>query len=115
MSGESKSSSLQADEEYFSTKTDTECSQSFRTSSLPATFGFRNTNEHICKLVVEILMDLSKRCVEKPDEWQPSTLMSLAQRLTCMKSYLGGSEFLINGFSAVLQARNPDLMGKFNQ
>jgi hypothetical protein len=64
--------------------------------------------------VVEILMDLSKRCVEKPDEWQPSILMSLAQRLTCMKSYLGGSEFLLKGFSTILQTRNPDLKGKFD-
>lgn len=101
----------QGDEEYFTTA-DTEGSQSLRTRSLSAAIGFRHTNEHICKLVVEILMDLSRRCVERPDQWQPDVLIALAQRLSCMKSYLGGSEFLLKGFSTILQSNNSSLNGE---
>lgn len=102
---------FQGDEEYLTT-VDTEGSQSFHARSFPAAIAFRNTNEHICKLVVEVLMDLSKRCVEKPDQWQPDVLISLAQRLSCMKTYLGGSEFLLKGFSAILQSNSPSLIGE---
>lgn len=42
--------SSQADEEYFTTKADTECSQSLKTASCHIIHGNRNTNEHICKL-----------------------------------------------------------------
>lgn len=72
--------------------------------------GFRNTNEHICKLVVEILMDLSKRCIERPEQWQANILISLAQRLICMKTYLGGSEFLLRGFAAILQSQDENFI-----
>lgn len=89
----------QADDEFFSASN---CSASIRTISL----GYRHTNEHICQLVVEILMELSSRCVENPEQWQPEVLMSLALRLTCMKSYLGGSEFLLKGFAKILQTRD---------
>ncbi|CRK97431.1 CLUMA_CG010820, isoform A [Clunio marinus] len=97
-----------ADEEVQST-VDTECSQFNRSTSSPAPSKFRNTNEHICKLVVEILMELSRRCVEKPSQWDPNVLTSLAQRLSCMKTYLGGSEILLKGFSGILLSRNESL------
>jgi hypothetical protein len=91
---------------------ETECSQSLRTISLPAALGFRNTNEHICKLVTEILMDLSRRCVDNPDQWQPTILISLAQRLICMKSFLGGPEFLLRGFAPILMRNDENFTGE---
>jgi hypothetical protein len=57
-------------------------------------------------------MDLSKRCVERPEQWQPNVLISLAQRLTCMKTFLGGSEFLLRGFAPILKNNHESLLGK---
>jgi hypothetical protein len=59
-------------------------------------------------------MDLSRRCVEKPDQWQPNTLINLVQRLSCMKPYLGGSDFLLKGFSPILQTKGNMFKGDKN-
>lgn len=77
---------------------------------MPLNLGFRSTNQHICKLVLEILIELSHRCVKKKIFW-PSILTSLASKLAVMKTYLGGSEFLLKGFAAVLTANDPKLSG----
>lgn len=84
---------------------DTICSQSFKTlnSSANSTtiHDLKNTNVHICRLVVEILMDLSKKFID--DEDNLDALIPLAQRLSSMKSYLGGTEFLLQGFSPIFK------------
>lgn len=68
------------------------------------------SNEYICRLVVEILMDVSRICIE--NEENLDALIPLAQRLGCMKSYLGGSEFLLKGFSPILTRNSPAYHGK---
>lgn len=90
---------------------DTICSQSFKTPSTCSTFqDVKISNEHICRLVVEILMDVSKSCIESNENLDD--LIPLAQRLSCMKSYLGGSEFLLKGFSPILTKNLPLYRGK---
>lgn len=102
---------IQADEEYYSIRGDeTICSQSFKTSSMnSAILDVKNTNEHICRLVVEILMDLSRKCNEDDLE----EFKTLAQRLSCMKNYLGGAEFLLKGFAPVFKKNSFRSKGNF--
>lgn len=71
----------------------------------------RHTNEQICRLVVEILMDISKRCIKQEENLD--ALIPLAQRLCCMKNFLGGSEFLLKGFSPILIKNFPSYQCKF--
>lgn len=99
----------QADEEYFSICDETICSQSFKTASVNSgLLDVKNTNEHICRLVVNILMELSEKFVEDDVE----SFKILAQRLSCMKNYLGGAEFLLKGFTKILTKNSINLKGK---
>lgn len=96
---------------------DTICSQSFKTisSSMNSTFlDVRNTNEHICRLVVEVLIEVSKKCIDDEEE-NLDALIPLVHRLYCMKNYLGNSEFLLKGFSPILKKNFPFYYGKKNK
>lgn len=67
----------------------------------------KNTNEHLCRLVVEILMELSKKFNESDLE----AFIALGHRLSCMKDYLGGAEFLLKGFAPLLTRNEKCLKG----
>lgn len=62
-------------------------------------------HEGICKVVNEILIDLSKRCLDNPNFW-PNQLMQIATRLGSIRDILGGSLYIIKGFAAVLQSND---------
>ncbi|XP_070492270.1 lysosomal-trafficking regulator [Chironomus tepperi] len=95
-----------ADEEYYSTAAEEFESQTFSFNTIS---NFKNTNEHICKLVIEILMNLSIRYLENRDQWDPEVMTSLMRRISCMNKYFGGSDFIIKGFSPVLSLNEAEL------
>lgn len=65
-------------------------------------------HEGICKIVIEILIDLSKRCLTTPT-FCLNNLMQIATRLYSIRDLLGGSLYLLRGFAAVLETNNPRL------
>nr|XP_019543989.2 uncharacterized protein LOC109414613 [Aedes albopictus]XP_029723549.1 uncharacterized protein LOC109414613 [Aedes albopictus] len=64
--------------------------------------GSSKVNQHICNIVVDILVELSKKCATDPQNWC-STLSQMVLKLNGIKSHLGGSLYLITGFGPVLQ------------
>lgn len=64
----------------------------------------------LCRLVVEILIELSKMCISKPDCWVIN-LSQLASRLYVIRDQLGGPLFLLQGFMPVLQCNDVRLKG----
>lgn len=65
---------------------------------------YRNHVVHdgICRIVIDILIDLSKRCILNPYFW-PNYLMQIATRFATIRASLGGSLHLIRGFANVLE------------
>lgn len=59
----------------------------------------------ICRIIVEILFELSKKCLDDPNFW-PGLLYQILTRLSVIRSVLGGSVFLIKGFSPVLESND---------
>ncbi|XP_055371795.1 lysosomal-trafficking regulator [Condylostylus longicornis] len=57
-------------------------------------------HEGICKIVVEILIELSVRCIKNPNFWA-NILNQLTNRLFAIKESLGGPLFLIKGFTPI--------------
>uniref|UniRef100_A0A182RYL0 Lysosomal-trafficking regulator n=1 Tax=Anopheles funestus TaxID=62324 RepID=A0A182RYL0_ANOFN len=68
----------------------------------------RLVNEHICTIVTEILVELSGRCVERPEHWCP-VLAQMVVKLNIIRNHLGGSLYLIRGFATVLQTSDARL------
>ncbi|XP_035891590.1 lysosomal-trafficking regulator [Anopheles stephensi] len=68
----------------------------------------RLANEQICTIVSEILVELSNRCVERPEHWCP-VLAQTVVKLNIIRNYLGGSLYLIRGFATVLQTSDARL------
>uniref|UniRef100_A0A182W1K3 Lysosomal-trafficking regulator n=1 Tax=Anopheles minimus TaxID=112268 RepID=A0A182W1K3_9DIPT len=68
----------------------------------------RMPNEQICTIVTEILVELSGRCVERPEHWCP-VLAQMVVKLNIIRNYLGGSLYLIRGFATVLQTSDARL------
>ena len=73
----------------------------------PVTSRYRNhiVHEEICHIVVEILIDLSTQCLEEPDFW-PSYLVQIAAGLVPIRESIGGSIYLIRGFTPVLSSND---------
>lgn len=65
-------------------------------------------HEGICKIVIEILIDLSKRCLQYPD-FCLNGLMQIATRLYSIRDLLGGPFYLIKGFASILETNDPRL------
>lgn len=106
---------LQADEEYFPADEFESAQQSHHTSSSFNTIcNFKNTNEHICQLVIEILMDLSRRYIENKDQWDPELLTVLINRLNSVNKNFEDSAFLLKGFSPILSTNDKDFDCKYN-
>ncbi|XP_053658434.1 lysosomal-trafficking regulator [Anopheles marshallii] len=68
----------------------------------------RLANEQICTIVTEILVELSRRCVERPEHWCP-VLAQMVVKLNIIRNHLGGSLYLIRGFATVLQTSDARL------
>lgn len=64
--------------------------------------GYTRVNQHICTIVVDILIELSKKCANNPQNWC-SVLAQMVLKLNGIKEYLGGSLYLITGFSPILE------------
>lgn len=65
-------------------------------------------HDGICKIVIEILIDWSKRCLQYPD-FCLNVLMQIATRLYSMRDLLGGPLFLIKGFANLLETNETRL------
>ncbi|KAL9693408.1 hypothetical protein quinque_012693 [Culex quinquefasciatus] len=65
-------------------------------------------NRNICAIVVEILIELSKKCANNPASWS-SLLSQTVLKLNGIKEYLGGSLYLITGFSPILEKSDVEL------
>uniref|UniRef100_A0A182SZT8 Uncharacterized protein n=1 Tax=Anopheles maculatus TaxID=74869 RepID=A0A182SZT8_9DIPT len=68
----------------------------------------RLANDQICTIVTEILVELSNRCVERPEHWCP-VLAQMVVKLNIVRNCLGGSLYLIRGFATVLQTSDARL------
>ncbi|KAJ6646111.1 Lysosomal-trafficking regulator [Pseudolycoriella hygida] len=64
-------------------------------------YGSHVVNEDLCRIVIDILIDLSKRCLMEPLVW-PKYLIQIATRLGAIRESIGGSLYLIRGFSKIL-------------
>ncbi|XP_065359183.1 lysosomal-trafficking regulator [Calliphora vicina] len=62
-------------------------------------------HEGICRLVVDILIELSQKCCQKPLGWCDN-LAQLINRLFVIREYLGGPLFLLKGFAPVLKCHD---------
>lgn len=62
-------------------------------------------HEGICRLVVDILIELSHKCSEDPLGWNDN-LAQLINRLFVIREYLGGPLFLLKGFAPVLKCHD---------
>lgn len=76
------------------------------TSSAPAS-RYRHPIIHvdICRIVVDILIELAKRCLEEPDFW-PVYLLPITQRFIAIRESLGGALLLLRGFAPVLESND---------
>lgn len=71
---------------------------------------YRNhiVHEEICRIAIDIMIDLSKRCLEDPSFW-PGYLMQIAVRFAAIRESIGGSLYLIRGFSPILESSDSRL------
>lgn len=58
-------------------------------------------HEGICRVVTDILIDLSKRCLSNRN-FRICNLIQIATRLYTIRDLLGGSMYLIRGFASIL-------------
>ncbi|XP_011180583.2 lysosomal-trafficking regulator isoform X2 [Zeugodacus cucurbitae] len=65
-------------------------------------------HDGLCHLVVEILIELSERCIANPLGWC-ECLVQLANRLFVIRASIGDSLFLLRGFAPVLKCGDPRL------
>lgn len=64
-------------------------------------YGNHVVHEGLCRVVIDILIELSKRCLKDPLFW-PKHLVQIATRLGTIRESIGGSLYLIRGFSKIL-------------
>ena len=65
-------------------------------------------HDGICRLVVDILIELGQKCCQNPLGWC-DTLAQLINRLYVIREYLGGPLFLLKGFTPVLKCNDARL------
>ncbi|XP_075162277.1 lysosomal-trafficking regulator mauve [Haematobia irritans] len=65
-------------------------------------------HEGICRLVVDVLIELSQKCCESPSGWCDN-LAQLVNRLFVIREYLGGPLFLLKGFAPILKCNDARL------
>ncbi|XP_058811878.1 lysosomal-trafficking regulator [Topomyia yanbarensis] len=70
--------------------------------------GQTRVNQNVCTIVVDILIELSKKCAANPQNWS-TVLAQLVLKLNGIKDFLGGSLYLIEGFSPVLEKSDIEL------
>lgn len=68
-------------------------------------------NRTISHLVVQILIEMTKRCIKNRNFWLEN-LKRLALRMQVLKNFLGGSAFVLEGFTALLKVSDPELRGE---
>lgn len=56
----------------------------------------------ICRIVVDILIELSKCCLNEPEFW-PKYLLPIVVQLSAIRDSIGGSLFLLKGFALILE------------
>lgn len=56
----------------------------------------------ICRIVVDILIELSKRCLDQPEFW-PKYLLPIVLQLSAIRDSIGGSLYILKGFAAILE------------
>lgn len=66
-------------------------------------------HEGICRLVVDILIELSQKCCESPVAGWCDNLAQLVNRLFVIREYLGGPLFLLKGFAPILRCNDSRL------
>lgn len=71
-------------------------------------------HEGLCHLVVEILIELSERCISNPLGWS-ECLVQLANCLFVIRANIGDSLFLLRGFAPVLKCGDPRLRGGYKK
>lgn len=62
-------------------------------------------HEGVCQIVMEILFELSKKCVAEPSLWS-NNLNAVLNHLTVVSRSLGGTEAILRGFAAVLESND---------
>lgn len=68
-------------------------------------YGTHIVHEGMCRVVIDVLMELSKRCLKDPSFW-PKHLIQIATRLGTIRESIGGSLYLIRGFSKILASND---------
>ncbi|XP_037048186.1 lysosomal-trafficking regulator isoform X2 [Bradysia coprophila] len=71
-------------------------------------YGSHTVHDGLCRVVIDILIDLSKRCLQEPLFW-PKHLIQIASRLGTIRESIGGSLYLIRGFSKILASNDSRL------
>lgn len=71
-------------------------------------YGNHFVHEGLCRVVIDILIELSKRCLKDPLYW-PKYLIQIATRLGTIRESIGGSLYLIRGFSKILACNDSRL------
>lgn len=67
--------------------------------------GQRHLHEGVTQIVMEILFELSKKCVTDPLLWS-TNLNAVLTHLSVVSRSLGGSEAILRGFSVVLESND---------
>lgn len=78
---------------------------SFPHSSLPPSGAQFQLHEGVCQIVMEILFELSKKCVADPLLWC-NNLNAVLNHLAVVSRSLGGTEAILRGFAVVLQTND---------
>lgn len=60
-------------------------------------------HDGICRMVIEILIELSKKCCQDPGSGWSDGLVQLLNRLFIIRKNLGSPTFLLKGFTSILQ------------
>lgn len=92
-------------------ETDYDESDPIKVNQLPAaTSRYRShiVHEDICRIVIDILIELSQRCLDDPNFW-PKYLMQITVRFAPIRESIGGSLYLIKGFTPILQSNDSRL------
>ncbi|XP_055840960.1 lysosomal-trafficking regulator isoform X2 [Episyrphus balteatus] len=63
----------------------------------------------ICKIVTEILIELSLKCSQNPSAAWANSLSQLAARMFVIREFLGGPLFILQGFLPLLQSNDAKL------
>lgn len=75
--------------------------ESSNRNSKSSRYGNHVVHKDLCRVVIDILIELSKRCLKDPLFW-PKYLVQIATRLGTIRESIGGSLYLIRGFSKIL-------------